>query len=288
MSDKSDAKQEFVDIHTKRTLAETVPELREYLAAGSTVLDVGCGPGTITLGVAGTVAPGMVFGIDPVEFHIQTAAKLAVEQGVRNIKFQVGDGYSLPFADAAFDVVFSHTVLHYFYDPERAIKEQKRLARPGGWVVACGVRDWGLVRRFPPCPAWEALVEARARYAESRRNKPKPSGEDKMFGHTQAGRMCPGWFAAAGFTEIKMMVKPVFVAYTGADTMQPHPMDLLPWQEGDKAGYHAYYETEYGEMIAEGLLDKVDLDRAMQEARTWFNDPRAFHFHVTVTVAGRA
>jgi hypothetical protein len=108
-----------------------------------------------------------------------------------------------------------------------------------------------------------------------------------MFGHTQAGRMCPGWFAAAGLRDLRVIVKPGRISFAGAETMRPHPMDLLPWTEGDVVGYSAYYRTEYGEMIRDGLIDAGALERAMEEARVWFRNPGAFHFHVTVTVAGR-
>ena len=145
--------------HMVRTLDEQIPELKPYLKPGAKVLDVGCGVGSITLDVAQAVKPGEVVGIEPVEYTVQVASQLAKDRKVSNVSFEVGDSLSLRFPDETFDIVYSYTVLHYFFDPERAVKEQKRLTKKGGWVIAAGVRDAGLVRRYPLCPAWEEVLQ---------------------------------------------------------------------------------------------------------------------------------
>jgi SAM-dependent methyltransferase len=271
-----------------RTLDENFPELKPYLEQDATVLEIGCGPGTITLDVAQAVKPGTVIGIDPVEWFVQTASRRAKERKVGNAAFEMGDSYSLRFPDDTFDVVYSHTVLHYFYDPVRALREQARVAKKGGWVICAGVRDPNLVQRYPPCPAWEQVHEARVRYVEARQDRVKRNEQAVIgFGHTQAARRCPEWFAAAGLTELRIDVKPSGVNYAGA-----HPdfrvMDMLPYDEADEYGYYAAYRKEYEEMIAEGLLERATLEQAMEEAKAWYADPRAFHFTAVVFAAGRA
>ena len=151
----------------ERTLEDDIPELVDYIRPGYRVLDVGCGSGTVTLDVANAVKPGIIIGIDPVEYAVECAQKFATKRKIKNATFQTGDGYHLPFEDASFDVVFSNTVLHYFNDPLRALKQQLRLVKPGGWLVAAGVREWGMVRRYPRCPSWDAVFDEARSWANS-------------------------------------------------------------------------------------------------------------------------
>ena len=67
------------------------------------LLDVGCGPGSITLGLAEAVAPGEVVGVDLQPAQVEQARALAAERGVANVRFEVASAYALPFPDAAFD-----------------------------------------------------------------------------------------------------------------------------------------------------------------------------------------
>jgi len=116
----------------RRTLENDVPGLMAYLEPGARVLDVGCGSGNITLDVAARVAPGRAVGVDVMEERIANGERLAAELGIENASFEVSDGHVLRFADDGFDVVFSHTVLHFLVDPIAALREQKRVVRPGG------------------------------------------------------------------------------------------------------------------------------------------------------------
>src|SRR3712207_2477179 len=74
-----------------------------YLRPGMRVLDVGCGPGTITVGLAAAVAPGEVVGVDRASRALEQARALAAERGVANVRFETADLHALPFPDAAFD-----------------------------------------------------------------------------------------------------------------------------------------------------------------------------------------
>jgi ubiquinone/menaquinone biosynthesis C-methylase UbiE len=128
----------FEALHATRTAAQEAAFFLPYLRSGMQVLDVGCGPGTITVGLAEGVAPGAVIGIDLQLSQIEQARALAVERGVANVRFEVGDAYRLPFADHSFDAVFAHTVLMHLREPVRALAEMRRVLRPGG---IAGVRD---------------------------------------------------------------------------------------------------------------------------------------------------
>jgi ubiquinone/menaquinone biosynthesis C-methylase UbiE len=100
-----------------RTLDRDVPELKSFLRLGWTVLDVGCGTGTITLGVAKAIHPSEVVGIDPSEHAIDAARKWAAQVSYpSNITFRVSDGHRLEFPDEFFDMAYSHTALHFFLE----------------------------------------------------------------------------------------------------------------------------------------------------------------------------
>jgi ubiquinone/menaquinone biosynthesis C-methylase UbiE len=130
--------------------------LLPHLRKGMRLLDCGAGPGTITLGLAEAVAPGEVVGIDISPIQVERASALAAERGVTNVRFELGDITALPFADDSFDVAFAHTVLMHLRDPVAALREMRRVVRPGGIVAA---RDHGVHLREPRTPVIEQLIE---------------------------------------------------------------------------------------------------------------------------------
>lgn len=100
------------------------------------LLDVGCGPGTMTLDLAAFVAPGRVIGVENVEAPLVAAREAAAARGDETTTFGVGDALALPFPDDSFDVVHAHQVLQHLTDPVTALREMRRVCRPGGWVAA--------------------------------------------------------------------------------------------------------------------------------------------------------
>jgi ubiquinone/menaquinone biosynthesis C-methylase UbiE len=106
------------------------------LLPGWRVLDAGCGPGTITIGLARKVSPGPVIGIDIEESQFAKAREQAEQEGL-NIEFQTANISHLPFGDGYFDAVFSHAVLQHLTDPDAALTELRRVLKPGGLI---GVR----------------------------------------------------------------------------------------------------------------------------------------------------
>lgn len=130
------------------------------LTRGCRVLDCGCGPGSITLGIAERIAPATVVGVDGGASQIECALAGAAAAGLRNTEFQVGDCYALPFPDASFDRVFSHALLEHLTDPARAIAELWRVLRPGGIIGVCSP-DWGgFIILAPPAPDLTRAVNA--------------------------------------------------------------------------------------------------------------------------------
>ena len=141
-----------------RTASHEAAFLLPHLRSGMRLLDVGCGPGSITLGLAAAVAPGETFGID-----IQPAqVELARARADGAASFRVGDCYALPFPDASFDAAFANGVVMHLGEPLRALAELRRVLRPGG-VVALRDPDLGTSIYTPSTPRLERWLALRVR-----------------------------------------------------------------------------------------------------------------------------
>lgn len=147
--------------HRWRTAENSAHYLLSTLRSGLSLLDIGCGPGTITNDLARLVAPGRVLGIDAGAQVIAQAAAAANNSGVHNVEFAVGDVYRLDLADGAFDVVHAHQVLQHLTDPVSALQEMRRVCRPGGMVAArdADYRSMSWYPRLPALDDWMALYQ---------------------------------------------------------------------------------------------------------------------------------
>jgi ubiquinone/menaquinone biosynthesis C-methylase UbiE len=139
-----------VNLYARRNVLNDAGFLTPYLKTGMDLLDCGCGPGTITIGLAEAVSPGQVVGVDIDPKQVQLAQLNASQKGFENVRFQVADAREIPFPDASFDVVFANAVLAYYPAPEHLLDEMRRVLRPGGLI---GVRepDFGGVLISPAC-----------------------------------------------------------------------------------------------------------------------------------------
>ena len=160
------------------------------LQPGWTVLDAGCGPGTITLGLARRVCPGRVLGIDVVDSQFETARGAAEHEGL-NAEFRKASVYELPFADQQFDAVFSHALLEHLSDPVAAISEFRRVLKPGGVIGLRAGDSGGLLI--------DADTDGPARAFASYMAKQKQETKDPNVGR-KLGRLMRN----AGFTVEKM------------------------------------------------------------------------------------
>jgi ubiquinone/menaquinone biosynthesis C-methylase UbiE len=121
-------------IMSERTADNFAGFFTRSLKPGMTVLDVGCGPGTISLGLASEINPGQLIGIDVGASEIDRAVHNAANAGVTNATFQVADATKLPFSDREFDAVFACATLEHVPDVTTALDEIRRVLRPGGIV----------------------------------------------------------------------------------------------------------------------------------------------------------
>lgn len=162
-----------------------------HLTPGKSLLDIGCGPGTITVDFADAVAPAGVLGIDAAADQVDQGRLLAARGGASNVTFGVGSCYQVPAPDGSVDRVFAHALLEHLADPIAALRESRRVLRPGGIIGVCSP-DWGGFLLTPPSEAVDAAVRA---YQEVQRG----NGGDPL-----AGRKLGMHLAAAGFDDVRV------------------------------------------------------------------------------------
>jgi ubiquinone/menaquinone biosynthesis C-methylase UbiE len=150
------------------------------------ILDIGCGPGTITVDLAGYVPEGHITGLERAGEVLSQARNLAKERGVTNIDFVEGDANALDYPDNTFDVVVCHQVLQHVRDPVRVLSEMRRVAKVGG-VVATRESDYG---GFVWYPDVEGMDDWRRLYLKL---------ATANGGEPNAGRMIRSWARKAGF-----------------------------------------------------------------------------------------
>ncbi len=174
--------------HRWRTVANSAAYLTPHLRPGVSVLDVGCGPGTITADIARLVAPGRVVGFDRSADVV--AAATADHAGIENVDFRQGDVYAIGERDDSFDVVHAHQVLQHLSDPVAALSEMGRVCRLGG-VVAARDADYEAFTLAPADGRLDRWLDLYRRVARANGAEP------------DAGRHLLGWAKAAGFTQVE-------------------------------------------------------------------------------------
>jgi len=177
--------------HRWRTATNSAAYLLPHLQPGLDVLDVGCGPGTLTCDLADRVGPGTVIGLDSSAEVVAAATAEARERGTANVTFDTGDVYALPFADDRFDVVHAHQVLQHLTKPAAALRELRRVVRPDG-VVAVRDSDYAAMTWAPDEPRLDRWLELYHRVTE------------RNGAEADAGRYLEGWARAAGFAEVEV------------------------------------------------------------------------------------
>jgi ubiquinone/menaquinone biosynthesis C-methylase UbiE len=150
--------------HSWRTAENSAAYLLPHLRPGLSLLDIGAGPGTITADLARLVEPGRTTALEAGETALDitrgTFAKLDI-----SVDFVVGDVHRLDLPEDAYDVVHAHQVLQHVADPVQALREMRRVCKPGG-IVAARDSDYHAFTWFPALPEldeWMALYQRMAR-----------------------------------------------------------------------------------------------------------------------------
>jgi ubiquinone/menaquinone biosynthesis C-methylase UbiE len=141
-----------------RTAAEWVPFFLPHLRPGMSLLDCGCGVGSITLDLAERVAPGPVVGVDLDESQIALARAEAGRRGLSNIRFEVASIYEPPFPHGSFDAALAHTLLFHLHEPLRALRALRQMLKPGG-VVCVSDDDLSTVLFSPEDPHLRKAID---------------------------------------------------------------------------------------------------------------------------------
>lgn len=120
--------------HSWRTAENSCSYFLNYIKPTDKVLDVGCGPGSITYDLASKYLPqGEIIGIEPTQELIDEALNNNTAR-ISNAKFQKASIYSLPFPDETFDIVHAHQVVVHLEEPLKAFKEMKRVLKKSGYL----------------------------------------------------------------------------------------------------------------------------------------------------------
>ena len=180
---------EFQKMLDRRNAETNAAHLLPHLTSGLRVLDLGCGPGTISIGLAKTVEPGELHGIDIEESQIEMARAAASAGGHSNAVFQTGDVTDLPYGDDSFDVAHCHALLMHVPDTRAVLAEVKRVLKPGGLISA---REMIGASSFSE-PALGGLGDTWATFQ---------SLLEANGAHPQMGKELKGMFLEAGFSDI--------------------------------------------------------------------------------------
>ncbi|PYC72096.1 SAM-dependent methyltransferase [Streptomyces tateyamensis] len=236
--------------HRSRTAANSAGYLLPELTPGQRVLDIGCGPGTITADLAELVGPaGAVVAVDSSPEVVAQAEQHAADRGLTGIEFAVGDVYALPYATGEFDVVHAHQLLQHLADPVAALRELRRVLAPGG-VLAARDADYQAMTWYPELPEltdWLALYRGCAR---------------ANGGEPDAGRRLAAWARAAGFTEV--------TASSSSWTFAT-PGERLWW--GESWADRTTSSGLAGTALAAGLATEAQLAAIAQGWRRWTVEP---------------
>jgi SAM-dependent methyltransferase len=235
--------------HRARTAQNSAAYLLPSLTPGLRLLDVGCGPGTITADLAGIVAPGRVTAVEPIPEALDLARACARDRRQHNIDFMVADVHALQFPDNSFDIVHAHQVLQHVADPVTALTEMRRVCRPGG-VVAARHRDYAA---FTWSPASAELDDWLRLY----RGAARANG-----GEPDAGRRLLAWAHAAGFTD---------VTPTTSASCFATPADREHW--GGMWAERILQSAIAEQLLGSGAADQAKLRSISQAWRSWADHP---------------
>jgi SAM-dependent methyltransferase len=235
--------------HRRRTAENSAGYLLPHVRPGISLLDVGCGPGTITADLAARIAPGQVTAVEMTDEALELARGEAQARGQSNIVFAVSDVHALDFPDDTFDVVHAHQVLQHVGDPVQALREMRRVCKPGG-VVGVRDSDYAGFIWFPQLPAldrWMTLYVTAAR---------------ANGGEPDAGRRLLSWAQKAGFADIV----PTGSLWTFAT---PEDRDWWGGMWADRIVESALTR----QLIGSGLATDAELDEISAAWREWAAAP---------------
>jgi SAM-dependent methyltransferase len=227
---------------------------RPFLQPGTSLIDVGCGQGTITVGLAEAVAPGPVLGFDLQADHLEHARSFAASRGVANVRFEIGDVYNPPAPPESFDAAYVHAVLMHLAEPERALEVTKTVLRRGGLI---GVREVGGAAVFTGRGAAAAKRQAEIMHLVIQSSSGTRYGREIGIA---MNRLC----REAGFEVVA--VSATWDVRLAGELPQPVQQAGGPLSASLRR-----------QALDLGIATEVEMDELGDQARAeWFSDPDAF------------
>ncbi|KAI0457058.1 ubiE/COQ5 methyltransferase [Xylaria acuta] len=243
-----------VGSHARRTAQNSAAFLIPHIKPHYRILDVGCGPGSITVDLAQLVPQGSVIGIDSADGVLSQARELARERGLEgNLTFQRHDANELPFSDGEFDVVYCHQVLHHVRDPVAILNEMRRVTRKGGLVAAREV-DYGALSWYPELPGIQKWEDVHMANFKANGVQPK------------AGRYVKAWANEAGFP-----YEDITFSWSSWNYQDE---EAVIWAElwADRVLHSSYASTS----LEKGISTQEVLDHISDTWRKWGENKGAF------------
>jgi len=235
--------QHTLNEFSKRSMEKEGQFFKKHVKAGQTLLDVGCGPGSLSIQLAEMVSTsGFVHAVDVQSEQFPSAH-------ADNIQFQQASIFQLPFADKTFDAILAHAILYHLNDQHSALLELKRVLKPGGLL---GIRDaeFGGDVCYPKVDgldqAWD-IAEACFNAA----------GSDIYFGRKQSSSLIK-----SGFEILSLSAS--YDIFCHSSGYSPQGFSLF-WQN---------YIQEHADTTS---YTKEAIDRATAAVKRWGNHPDAYY-----------
>ncbi|KAL8821728.1 MAG: hypothetical protein Q9223_000302 [Gallowayella weberi] len=249
--------QSVLQTHSWRTVSNSAAYLLSSLKPDSNILDVGCGPGSITVDLASKVPQGKVIGLDTTTDPFEEGRKLAAARGLDNVSFEVGDARQLPFPDKAFDIVHAHQVLQYLNKNDRieAVREMRRVAKSGG-LVCIREADQGTVTFYPEVSGIRDFIDLYCKVAQGHGGEP------------DAGRRLHTWVKEAGFTASDITAT--------AGTWCYNTPEERAWWSGVWVN-RILFSPWSGTTINGGYATQQELERLAEAWRNWGSSEDAWY-----------
>jgi ubiquinone/menaquinone biosynthesis C-methylase UbiE len=223
-------------------------------------LDGGCGTGAVTRKIASKVFPAETFGVDIDPLFIEKA-KTSLEEGMRNLRFEVGNIDNLRYDDGFFDLTYCNLVLMHVKNPVKTVLEMKRVTRKGG-IVAASDTDDGALLMHPPMPRFSDLWSRFGGWAKAR-------GMDRYI-----GRKLYSIFSEAGLNPIKIHPLPMLATQQDPDELRGIIYQMAQVLEQSKDA-----------MVKEGVASTKDFEASTKETRHFLDNPNScFMFSVFLAV----